>query len=132
VLFPELRKNIELNVANNIIPHHKALGNGKDVTIDWQGQKVTVPSMTLTQMVEEAGGNCTFCKIDAESAEWGILPEELFGIHRIEIEFHRYKVNRKTEHGKYLLNEIHSMFEYVDHYDQKHDTYWLSGVNRIA
>jgi FkbM family methyltransferase len=132
VLFDVLVKNIGLNVANNIVPHNIALGDGNPVEIEWQGQKVTVPSMTLTQMIEQAGGTCSFLKCDSEGSEWGIQPEELLDIHRIEIEFHRYKVNRKTEHGKYLLNEIHSMFEYVDHYDQKHDTYWLSGVNRIA
>jgi FkbM family methyltransferase len=132
VLFNELRKNIELNVANNVVPHHTALGNGKGVEIEWQGERVTVPSMTLTQMIEEAGGACSFLKCDAESSEWFIQPEELLDIHRIEIEFHRHNINRKTEHGKYLLNEIHSMFDYVDRYDQKHDTYWLSGVNKVA
>ena len=132
VLFAELRKNIELNVANNIVPHHKALGNGKDVTIDWQGQKVTVPSMTLTQMIVDAGGRCSFLKCDSEGAEWFIQPEELMGIHRIEIEFHKYNCNRKLSYGKFLLDEIYTMFDYVDRYDSKHDTYWISGVNKVA
>ena len=132
VLFNELRKNIELNVANNVVPHHKALGNGKDVEIEWQGQKVTVPSMTLTQMIEEAGGSCSFLKCDSEGSEWGIHPEELLNIHRIEIEFHKFRLTSRLSYGKFLLNEIHSMFDYVDRYDSKHDTYWLSGVNKSA
>jgi hypothetical protein len=132
VMFDVLRKNIELNVANNVVPHHYALGDGKEMSIKWQGKTVTVPTMTLTGMVELAGGRCDFLKCDCEGAEWGILPRELLDIRRIEIEFHGYTSNRCMGYGPVLLNDIRTYFDYVEQYNQKHDTYWISGVNKGA
>ena len=129
VLFDVLRKNIELNVANNIVPHCVALGNGQPVEINWQGQKVTVPSLRIGQMIDDAKG-VSMIKLDAEGSEWSIEPEPLLKVHRIEIEFHRYSVKSKMSYGKFLLNEIYEMFETTNHYDPKTDTFWISGVNR--
>lgn len=125
VLFDVLRENIALNAANNIVPHKIALGNGQDVNITWQGKIVTVPSMRLTQMISDIGGHCDFLKCDGEGSEWEINPSELKDIHRIEIEFHQY-----SKHNHKIIDDIATFFHFTTKYDAKHDTFWISGVNR--
>jgi methyltransferase, FkbM family len=88
VMGRELRRNIRLNRAQNIRVLECALGNGEETAITWEGHTRRVASLTLTQIIEIAGG-CTFLKVDCEGGEWNIVPEELAGIRRFEMELHR-------------------------------------------
>jgi hypothetical protein len=45
------------------------------------------PSYPLGKIITMAGG-CDFLKCDCEGAEWQIIPEDLEGVRRIEMELH--------------------------------------------
>lgn len=81
-----LRENIRLNNAK-VTVLEAALGDGRPREICWDTCRAVVPSFTLRQIIGLAGG-CTFLKCDCEGAEWHIVPEELEGIRRIEMELH--------------------------------------------
>jgi hypothetical protein len=81
-----LRENIRFNqVRVKVI--EGALGDGSRGQVTWDGFGVSVPTYTLRQLASMAGG-CDFLKCDCEGAEWRILPEDLAGIRRIEMELH--------------------------------------------
>jgi FkbM family methyltransferase len=81
---------LEENIGLNQVPVQVirgALGDGHPAEISWDGYGEMVPTFTLRQIIGMAGG-CDFLKCDCEGAEWGILPEDLAGIRRIEMELH--------------------------------------------
>jgi hypothetical protein len=81
-----LRENIRLNdVPVQVIDG--ALGDGRSQKIMWDNCEVATPTYPLRTLIRMAGG-CDFLKCDCEGAEWGISPEDLFGVRRIEMELH--------------------------------------------
>jgi len=81
-----LRENIRRNnVFVRVI--EGALGDGKPATVIWDDYPVLTPTFPLSKIIEMAGG-CDFLKCDCEGAEWHIVPEDLNGIRRIEMELH--------------------------------------------
>jgi FkbM family methyltransferase len=81
-----LRKNILLNgLPVRVI--EGALGCGEPEKVSWDDSTVISPTYQLRRIIELAGG-CDFLKCDCEGAEWCILPEDLAGIRRIEMELH--------------------------------------------
>jgi hypothetical protein len=81
-----LRENIKLNgVPVRVM--EGALGSGGPGQVRWDDCGGISPTYTLGSIIEMAGG-CDFLKCDCEGAEWCILPEELAGIRRIEMELH--------------------------------------------
>jgi FkbM family methyltransferase len=81
-----LRENILLNgVQVRVI--EGALGSGGPGHVSWDGEGVISQTYPLSRIIEMAGG-CDFLKCDCEGAEWCILPEDLAGIRRIEMELH--------------------------------------------
>jgi len=89
IMGDELCRNIAMNgVHHNIRVLECALGDGRETEITWGDRRRRVPTMTLSQIIDDMGG-CTFLKVDCEGGEWFINPDELQGIHRIEMELHR-------------------------------------------
>jgi FkbM family methyltransferase len=87
----ELTQNISLNNAAcdiTILPH--ALSTGADIKCAFNGKEDWVQSRTLTQLIKQAGGHVDFLKCDCEGGEWAILPHEIKGIRRIEMEVHSF------------------------------------------
>jgi hypothetical protein len=81
-----LRQNIRYNgVPVRVI--EGALGDGNPKKISWDNSMVISPSYPLKDIIGMAGG-CDFLKCDCEGAEWQIVPEDLDGIRRIEMELH--------------------------------------------
>jgi len=81
-----LRQNIRHNGAPvRVITG--AIGNGNPIKIRWDDVEIISPSYPLKKIIEMAGG-CDFLKCDCEGAEWQIVPEDLEGIRRIEMELH--------------------------------------------
>jgi hypothetical protein len=81
-----LRENIRLNDAR-VRVIEGALGDGMPHTISWDGPGILSPTYPLRTIREMAGG-CDFLKCDCEGAEWHIIPQDLSGIRRIEMELH--------------------------------------------
>jgi FkbM family methyltransferase len=81
-----LTRNIALNgVKVRVI--HGGLGDGSSLGIEWDGERSTVPTFRLRDLVRMAEG-CDFLKCDCEGAEWKIHPGDMKGIRRIEMELH--------------------------------------------
>jgi len=81
-----LRQNIQLNgVPIRVI--EGALGDGNPKKIKWDDCEIISPTYPLSKIIEMAGG-CDFLKCDCEGAEWLIVPEDLAGVRRIEMELH--------------------------------------------
>jgi Methyltransferase FkbM domain len=81
-----LRENIRLNdVPVQVI--EGALGDGGSQKIRWDNREVTSATYPLRTLIRMAGG-CDFLKCDCEGAEWQIVPKDLSGIRRIEMELH--------------------------------------------
>ena len=81
-----LRQNIQLNeVPVRVI--EGALGDGNPKKIIWDDCEVISPTYPLHTIIRIAGG-CDFLKCDCEGAEWQIVPEDLAGVRRIEMELH--------------------------------------------
>jgi Methyltransferase FkbM domain len=81
-----LRQNIQLNgVPVRVI--EGALGDGNPKKIRWDGCEVISPTYPLHKIIEMAGG-CDFLKCDCEGTEWQIVPGDLAGVRRIEMELH--------------------------------------------
>jgi hypothetical protein len=64
-----------------------AIGDRNPITISWDDVAVISPGYPLRKIIEMAGG-CDFLKCDCEGAEWQIVPEDLKGVRRIEMELH--------------------------------------------
>jgi hypothetical protein len=81
-----LIQNIKLNgVHVRVI--EGALGDGNPKKIRWDDCEVFSPTYPLHKIIEMAGG-CDFLKCDCEGAEWQMVPEDLTGVRRIEMELH--------------------------------------------
>ncbi|MDD4138504.1 MAG: FkbM family methyltransferase [Methanoregula sp.] len=81
---------LEENIRANKVPVRvirAGLGNGKPGICSWDDCSVTVPTCTLGEIIDLAGG-CDFLKCDCEGAEWLIRPEDLEPVRRIEMELH--------------------------------------------
>jgi hypothetical protein len=92
VTAPLLRQNIQLNgVPVRVI--EGALGGGNPKKIRWDDCEVISPAYPLHTIIDMAGG-CDFLKCDCEGAEWEIVPEDLAGIRRIEMELHIPPISR--------------------------------------
>jgi FkbM family methyltransferase len=82
-----LRENIAINGVNVRILC-AALGDGSLSEIEWDGIRSRIPSYSLMDLIEMAGG-CDFLKCDCEGAEWKIHPGDFRDIRRIEMELHQ-------------------------------------------
>jgi hypothetical protein len=104
-----LKENILLNNVK-IEVLEGALGDGSKKIISWGRIEKEVQSYSLIQLKEIAGG-CDFLKLDCEGAEWLLRPDDLFGIRRIEAEFHYFnhlKINNsflRALQGKYIIKK---------------------------
>jgi hypothetical protein len=81
-----LRENIRLNDAR-VSVIEGALGDGMPRTVSWDDCGILSPTYPLRAIIGMAGG-CDFLKCDCEGAEWHIIPQDLSGIRRIEMELH--------------------------------------------
>ena len=81
-----LRENIRMNNAE-VRVIEGALGDGMPHTISWDDCGILSPTYPLRAIIGMAGG-CDFLKCDCEGAEWQIIPQDLSGIRRIEMELH--------------------------------------------
>ncbi len=104
VMTKQLKQNISLNDANNITIHEYALGDGKDITIDWHGNIKTTKTYSLIDIISMCGGHIDFLKCDCEGAEWNIKPDEIKNIRRIEMEVHNVDDNHHISYFENMLN----------------------------
>jgi len=100
----ELKRNIELNQTKNITVLSHALGVGEQ-DLEWMGMTKRINCMSLEEIVKLCGGHVDFLKVDCEGGEWSILPEELVGIRRIEMEIHSFKGMPKTAEFERILQK---------------------------
>jgi hypothetical protein len=106
-----LRQNIQLNgVPVRVI--EGALGGGNPKKIRWDDCEVTSPAYPLHTIIGMAGG-CDFLKCDCEGAEWEIVPEDLAGIRRIEMELHIPPISRPPKPAllDYISRHYHFSIE---------------------
>jgi len=110
--FEQLRRNIELNKASNIVAERLAMaGENGECEMSVAGvfssmhfraasAKIEkVPAVTLERFLEERGiAQLDYLKMDCEGAEWDIVlkapPDVLARIKHIEMEFHN--INART------------------------------------
>lgn len=85
----ELRENIVLNgLQDRITVIEAGLGSGEPLHIEYSGREKTIPTLPLSEL-RRMCGPVDFLKCDCEGAEWAIIPEDLRGIRRIEMETHQ-------------------------------------------
>jgi hypothetical protein len=119
-----LEENIRFNrVQVKVI--EGALGDGKRGEVTWDGCRVSVPTYTLKQIVDMAGG-CDFLKCDCEGGEWLIRPVELGGVRRIEMELHIPPIGGKPNPA--LLDYIGNHYDFEIERKPCHDTLGVIGV----
>lgn len=84
----ELRENIALNGLEDRIQVIEAgLGYGDPLHVRYMGREKTIPTLTLSAL-KHCFGPIDFLKCDCEGGEWAIVPDDLNGIRRIELEVH--------------------------------------------
>ena len=104
-----LLQNIQMNnVKVRVIK--AALGKGRVLEIDWDGNRISIQTYPLREIIRSAGG-CDFLKCDVEGGEWQIDPEDLSGIKRIEIELHQPPIGGPPQPA--LLDYISRNFEFT-------------------
>jgi len=119
-----LRENIRLNgVSVRVI--EGALGNGKQKKVRWDGCEIVTPTYPLRKIIEMAGG-CDFLKCDCEGAEWEIVPEDLKGVRRIEMELHLPPISRPPDPA--LLDYISRLYDFEIEQKPVHTTLGVMGV----
>lgn len=114
----ELEKNIILNDKHNIFIFEASLGNGLSRVV-WDGKHKNLIGLTLTELINIAGGHIDFLKIDCEGGEHTIHPEEIMNIRRIEAEIHIVNQSGKSfrlESFEDILKK--AGFEYTKQYLQ--------------
>jgi len=92
VLYDALVESISLNgMEKQIIPLKKALGSGGKIYVSW-GEGGYAETVTLSELLEMAGGRCDFLKMNCEGGEWdGILQcDKLDKIGRVAMYYHCY------------------------------------------
>jgi FkbM family methyltransferase len=78
------------NLEDVVLPLQAALGEqGNSITISYENRSNKVPCYSLTELKKYAGG-CDFLKMNCEGGEYTIDPNELLGIRRLEIQFHKF------------------------------------------
>jgi FkbM family methyltransferase len=85
----ELKTHINLNNLQEkitVIPY--GIGNGDMISISYRKKQKVVKTYPLSEILKMTGP-VSFLKCDIEGAEWSILPDNLRGIRRIEIEVHQ-------------------------------------------
>ena len=88
LFFGELKENIELNNIINIETYNLGLGSGV-LDVFYENKSKEINCKSLSAIINDyCDGHVDFLKCDCEGGEWSILPEELIGIRRIEIEVH--------------------------------------------
>jgi len=113
VMANSLQQNINLNNRQNMIVIEALLGNGL-VKASWNNKTEYKFGLSLTELINIAGGHIDFLKMDCEGAEYCILPEELINIRRIEAEIHNFDQNGNSHDFKLfeaILNTAN--FEYT-------------------
>lgn len=119
-----LEHNIRLNnVEVRVI--HGGLGDGKPCTCSWDGTSVTVPTYTLGEIIERAGG-CDFLKCDCEGAEWLIRPDDLEPVRRIEMELHIPPISGRPDPA--LLDYIGRTYNFTIVRTPCHDVLGSMGI----
>jgi len=104
-----LAENIRLNGAD-VQVIRGALGDGNPAEVTWDGEKATVPTFPLREIIRMAGG-CDFLKCDCEGAEWQIDPADLAGVRRIEMELHLPPIGGRPDPA--LLDAIGRQFVFT-------------------
>jgi hypothetical protein len=123
-----LQENIRLNrVEVKVI--EGALGEGGPGEIDWDDTRVRVPTYTLRQLVDMAGG-CDFLKCDCEGGEWLIRPGDLSGIRRIEMELHLPPISGPPDPA--LLGYISRHYDFAIERRPCHDILGVMGILHAA
>jgi FkbM family methyltransferase len=119
-----LQENIRLNGVN-VRVIRGALGVGGQGEISWDDTRVRVPTFTLRQITEMAGG-CDFLKCDCEGAEWLIEPGDLSGIRRIEMELHLPPISGPPNRS--LLEYIGGHYDFSIERKPCHDVLGVMGI----
>jgi hypothetical protein len=119
-----LRENIRLNGVN-VRVIRGALGVGGRGEISWDDTTVSVPTCTLRQIIDIAGG-CDFLKCDCEGAEWLIRPDDLSGIRRIEMELHLPPIGGPPDEA--LLGYIGRHYDFTIERRPVHQSLGVMGV----
>jgi hypothetical protein len=119
-----LADNIRENNAD-IRVVEAGLGDGNPCLCTWDDRSVRVPTCTLATLTQMAGG-CDFLKCDCEGAEWGILPSELAGIRRIEMELHLPPICKTPDMA--LLDYISRYYDFEIERKPCHDVLGVMGV----
>jgi hypothetical protein len=105
-----LEQNIRLNgVGAGVRIIRGALGDGSPAQVRWDNREVTMPTLTLREIIAIAGG-CDFLKCDCEGAEWCIDPADLAGVRRIEMELHLPPISGQPD--PLLLEYISRQYEF--------------------
>ncbi|MFA4876803.1 MAG: FkbM family methyltransferase [Methanoregula sp.] len=120
ILEENIRSN---NVSVRVI--EAALGDGKPKEICWDDSRVTVPSFTLKAIKEMAGG-CDFLKCDCEGGEWTIVPSDLSGVRRIEMELHMPPISGIPNPA--LLDYISQHYDFEIERKPCHDVMGVMGI----
>ena len=113
VMTETLQNNINLNNKQNITIIEALLGNGL-TKATWNNKTEYKFGLSLTELIDIAGGHIDFLKMDCEGAEHCILPEELSNIRRIEAEIHNFDQNGKSHDFNSFEKMLNSAnFEYT-------------------
>jgi len=113
IVIDKLRDNILLNDAN-VMAIEGAIGTAEP---KWFGTTRQTRKYSLSELKEILGG-CDFLKCDCEGGEWGIQPEELSGIRRIEMELHKMGLDHEKGYAdlmRYLRKHYQVVFDRCDH-----------------
>lgn len=127
VIYGALWKNVKLNqLEDRIFTSWYGVGDGKDQRVEWMGEKRTIETRTMTDILKTTNG-CDFLKCDTEGAEWYIKPEELESVRHIEMEFHMFHPLA----SKYKIEKYNRYFD-MKFRDRKGETLWYSGTNKYV
>ncbi len=83
-----LKRNIIKNKIVNIEIIPWAVGNGKVITINYDGPTI-IQTHTFEDIIDKIGYYPNFLKCDIEGGEYYINPENFAHFKRLEIEFHQ-------------------------------------------
>jgi hypothetical protein len=116
------------NIRANNVPVRvirAGLGDGNPAACSWDGCTVSVPTLTLGELIERAGG-CDFLKCDCEGAEWLIRPEDLAPVRRIEMELHLPPIGGRPDPA--LLDYIGRHYDFSIGRKPCHDILGVMGI----
>ena len=119
-----LMENIRLNEVD-VKVIEGGLGDGSFAEISWDNARVRVPTYTLRQITDMAGG-CDFLKCDCEGGEWLIQPDDLSGVRRIEMELHLPPIGGPPSQA--LLEYIGRHYDFIIDRKPCHDVLGVMGI----